>query len=142
MLLRNKKRIFTLSAALLMGFVFCVTSCQEDPADHSDLFIGKYSGRISYTNNSGSGAKSASNDNGTATIISNMGSYAISFSDGIPTINGLQFKRTGEYDYRATGLPETSYIKVNGSNLSVSYVKGKLEEVWKANCSRGIEPSI
>ena len=89
------KRIFSL-ATLICLFIVALTSIScsktDDPADN-EIFIGTYKGRITY---SGNGIKKSA-DNGSITVIKAAGSYYFRFSDGIPDLKGVSFKKEGDH---------------------------------------------
>ena len=85
------KRIFQFSYFdLFIHSSSCSISCSktDDPADN-DIFVGTYKGRITY---SGDKIKKSA-DNGSITVIKAAGSYYFRFSDGIPDLKGVTFKK-------------------------------------------------
>ncbi len=120
-------KIFGLLALIM--FVFTSCSKDDDPADN-DLFIGAYKGSVSYV---GDGETLSSNDG--SVLVTKVGSkYNFIFSDGIPNINGVEFKQDTDNMYINVGGDATSYIRINASTLKILYISdGKM---WTANCSR------
>ncbi len=120
-------KIFGLLALIM--FVFTSCSKDDDPADN-DLFIGTYKGSVSYV---GDGETLSSNDG--SVLVTKVGSkYNFIFSDGIPNINGVEFKQDTDNMYINVGGDATSYIRINASTLKILYISdGKM---WTANCSR------
>lgn len=118
----------------LIAFTFVsLTSCRsdDDPADN-DFFVGTYKGTISYKE----GTNTKRSDNGKV-IVSKIASgtkYNFVFSDGIPDINGVEFKKQGDNTLVMVGASGTSYIRIDNKDLKILYLKdGK---VWTANCKR------
>lgn len=111
---------------------FSVISCSknDDPADN-DIFVGTYKGRITYTD--GSINKSA--DNGSVTVVKAGGSYYFRFSDGIPNLKGVSFKKEGDHTLVNIDLKEgVQLIRINASSLNILYTQdGK---IWTANVKR------
>ena len=85
------KKIIALASVICLSLVF-FASCSktDDPADN-DIFVGTYKGRITY---SGDKIKKSA-DNGSITVIKAAGSYYFRFSDGIPDLKGVTFKKEG-----------------------------------------------
>lgn len=120
-------KIFGLLA--LVMFVFTSCSKDDDPADN-DLFIGTYKGSVSYVSD---GETKSSNDG--SVLVTKVGSkYNFIFSNGIPNINGVEFKQDTDNMYINVGGDATSYIRINANTLKILYLSdGKM---WTANCSR------
>ena len=127
------KKIFSL-ATLICLFIVALTSIScsktDDPADN-DIFVGTYKGRISY---SGDKIKKSA-DNGSITVIKAAGSYYFRFSDGIPDLKGVTFKKEGDHTLVNIDLKEgVKIIRINASSLNILYPKdGK---IWTANGKR------
>ena len=122
------KKLLSLLAVIGLGMLL-ITSCSkdDDPKD-SDLFVGKYKGRVSYTN----GDESTSNNDGSVTVIKVGDKYTFSFSDGIPSITNKEIKK-GENSF-TLDWGEGSVIIIDESNLRINMIKGG--ELWSANCKR------
>ncbi len=92
--MKNLMKVF--SALLLVMFsltVFTACSNDDDPADN-DFFAGTYKGKISYND----GSKTTNVDNGSVfvTKIGSKTTYNFTFSDGIASINGVEFEKSGD----------------------------------------------
>mgnify|MGYP003087564332 CR=1 FL=1 len=127
------KKFLTL-VTLITTFIvaFSVISCSknDDPADN-DIFVGTYKGRVTYTD--GSINKSA--NNGSVTVVKAGGSYYFRFSDGIPNLKGVSFKKEGDHTLVNIDLKEgVQIIRINASSLNILYTQdGK---IWTANVKR------
>ena len=122
-----------LGAFLLIFSIFAVSSCRsdDDPVDN-DFFAGTYKGSISYNN----GSETISKDNGSVfvTKIASGTKYNFRFSDGIPDLNGVEFKKEGDNVLVMVGGTATSYIRIDNKDLKILYISdGK---TWIANCVR------
>ena len=138
------KKFFSL-ATLICLFIVALTSIScsksDDPADN-EIFIGTYKGRITY---SGNGIKKSA-ENGSITVIKAADSYYFRFSDGIPDLKGVTFKKEGDHTLVNIDLKEgLKIINVSSTNseqckLCVNgslYIDARL--LWKqaigSNCS-------
>lgn len=117
------------TSILIAGFA----SCAEDPADQ-DLFIGSYQGRITYSNPSE--GKNITNDNGKVTIVKVGVKHDFHFSDNIPTIKGVRMEGNGGTFKGSISSDGAELISIKDGHLELNYIKGKLDEVWTANCDR------
>ncbi len=122
-----------LGVFLLIFSIFAVSSCRsdDDPVDN-DFFAGTYKGSISYNN----GSETISKDNGSVfvTKIASGTKYNFRFSDGIPDLNGVEFKKEGDNVLVMVGGTATSYIRIDNKDLKILYISdGK---TWTANCVR------
>lgn len=118
---------------LLVFSVFAMSSCRsdDDPVDN-DFFAGTYKGSISYTD----GSTNITKDNGSVfvTKIASGTKYNFRFSDGIPDLNGVEFKKEGDNVLVMVGSSESAYIRIDNNELKIAYTKdGK---IWTANGSR------
>lgn len=117
----------------LLVLVFIATtvlsSCSkdDDPADN-DLFVGTYKGNITYRTD----GVSKQNENGSVTVVKVGNDYSFKFSDDIPDINGVTFKKDAN---SAVSIgDETKSIKITASSLNIGYTTdGKF---WTASCKR------
>ncbi|MFT3904269.1 MAG: hypothetical protein QM727_13930 [Niabella sp.] len=119
-----------LSMIGILAFVSLMfVSCSKDdnPADNN-MFVGTYRGDIGY-----SGGDKDVSANGSVTVVKVGSKYNFVFSDGIPDITGVEFKKDGEF-YINVGGDELSYIRVNASTLKILYLKDG--ERWTANATR------
>ena len=122
------KRIVLFSVICLSLVAFSCASCSkhDDPADN-DIFVGTYKGKISYSD--GETKKSA--DNGSVTVLKGGNDYYFSFSDGIPNLTGVSFKKEGDNTLVNVDLQDgLKIIRINASSLNILYAKqGK---IWTA----------
>lgn len=107
-----------------------ISFCGLYPADN-DIFVGTYKGRITYLD--GNVHKAA--DNGSVTVVKAGGSYYFRFSDGIPNLKGVKFKKEGDHTLVNIDFKEgVTFIRINASTLNILYtMDGK---IWTANAKR------
>ena len=127
------KKNFVLFSVIFLSLVaFSCASCSknDDPADN-DLFVGTYKGKISYLD--GETKKIA--DNGSVTVLKAGNDYYFRFSDGIPDLKGIKFKKEGDHSLVNIDLQDgVKIIKINASSLNILYTTdGK---TWTANAKR------
>ena len=127
------KKIFTLVTLICLSIVaFSSISCskKDDPADN-DLFVGTYKGSISYLK----GNEKKSFDNGSVTVVKAGNDYYFRFSDGIPDLKGVSFKKEGDNTLVNIDLQEgVKLIRIDASSLKTLYTQdGK---IWTANGNR------
>ena len=127
------KKIFALVTVICLSLVaFSCISCSknDDPADN-DLFIGTYKGKVSYSDSQ----QKKSADNGAVTVIKTGNDYYFRFSDGIPDLKGVSFKKEGDNTLVNIDLKDgVKLIRINASSLNILYTTdGK---TWTANASR------
>ena len=127
------KKNFVLFSVIFLSLVaFSCASCSknDDPADN-DLFVGTYKGKISYLD--GETKKFA--DNGSVTVLKAGNDYYFRFSDGIPDLKGVKFKKEGDHTLVNIDLQDgVKIIKINASSLNILYTTdGK---TWTANAKR------
>ena len=126
------KRIVLFSVICLSLVAFSCASCSkhDDPADN-DLFVGTYKGKISYSDSQ----QKKSADNGAVTVIKTGNDYYFRFSDGIPDLKGVSFKKEGDNTLVNIDLKDgVKIIRINASSLNILYTTdGK---TWIANASR------
>ena len=123
--------IVTLICLLVVAVSSISCSKKDDPADN-DLFVGTYKGKIAYVDNNG-GKKSA--DNGSVTVIKAGGDYYFRFSDGIPDLKGVSFKKDGDHMLVNLDFKDgVQVIRINASSLFIQYSKDK--KTWTANAKR------
>ena len=118
---------------LLVFSIFAMSSCRsdDDPVDN-DFFAGTYKGNISYFD----GSSTITKDNGSVfvTKIASGTKYNFRFSDGIPDLNGVEFKQEGDNVLVMVGSTESAYIRIDNNTLKIAYTRdGK---IWTANGSR------
>ena len=127
------KKIFTLVTLICLSIVaFSSISCskKDDPADN-DLFVGTYKGKISYSD----GKEKKAADNGSVTVVKAGNDYYFRFSDGIPDLKGVSFKKEGDNTLVNIDLQEgVKLIRIDASSLKILYTQdGK---IWTANGNR------
>ena len=127
------KKIFTLVTLICLSIVaFSSISCskKDDPADN-DLFVGTYKGKISYSD----GKEKKDADNGSVTVVKAGNDYYFRFSDGIPDLKGVSFKKQGDNTLVNIDLQEgVKLIRIDASSLKILYTQdGK---IWTANGNR------
>ncbi|WP_160137078.1 hypothetical protein [Chryseobacterium sp. c4a] len=122
---------------VLMLFVFTALSfwsCSkdDDPADN-DFFAGTYKGSVSYKDG---GSTNISTNDGSVfvTKIASGTKYNFTFSNSIPSLNGIEFNKQGDNTLVMVGSTATSYIRIDNNTLKILYIQdGK---TWTANCTR------
>ncbi|WP_404981020.1 hypothetical protein [Capnocytophaga granulosa] len=127
------KKIFTLVTLICLSIVaFSSISCskKDDPADNN-LFVGTYKGKITYL----ADKEKKSADNGSVTVVKAGNNYYFRFSDGIPDLKGVSFKKEGDNTLVNIDLQEgLKLIRINASSLKILYTQdGK---TWTANANR------
>ena len=126
------KRIVLFSVICLSLVAFSCASCSkhDDPADN-DLFVGTYKGKVSYSDSQ----QKKSADNGAVTVVKTGNNYYFRFSDGIPDLKGISFKKEGDNTLVNIDLKDgVKIIRINASSLNILYTTdGK---TWIANASR------
>ena len=127
------KKGFTLVTLICLVVVAVLSiSCSksDDPADN-DFFIGKYKGKISYTVD----GNTKSVDNGSVTVIKTGNNYYFSFSDGIPDLKGVKFKKQGDHTLVNIDFKEgMKVINISASSLYI-YYKQDVKK-WTASATR------
>lgn len=130
----NGKNLIKFFGIFLLVFsIFAMSSCRsdDDPVDN-DFFAGTYKGSISYND----GSSTISKDNGSVfvTKIASGTKYNFRFSDGIPDLNNVEFKKEGDNVLVMVGSTASAYIRIDNNELKIAYTKdGK---IWTANCTR------
>ena len=124
------KKIIALVSVICLSLVAFSCSKNDDPADN-DLFVGTYKGSISYSN----GDEKKAADNGAVTVVKTGNDYYFRFSDGIPDLKGVSFKKEGDNTLVNIDLKDgVKIIRINASSLNILYTTdGK---TWTANASR------
>ena len=127
------KKGFTLVTLICLVVVAVLSiSCSknDDPADN-DFFVGKYKGKISYTVD----GDTKSVDNGSVTVIKTGNNYYFSFSDGIPDLKGVKFKKQGDHTLVNIDFKEgMKVINISASSLYI-YYKQDVKK-WTASATR------
>ena len=124
------KKIIALVSVICLSLVAFSCSKNDDPADN-DLFVGTYKGKISFLK----GEEKKSVDNGSVTVVKTGNDYYFRFSDGIPDLKGVSFKKEGDNTLVNIDLKDgVKIIRINASSLNILYTTdGK---TWIANASR------
>jgi major membrane immunogen (membrane-anchored lipoprotein) len=127
------KKIFTVVTLICLSIVaLSFTSCskKDDPADN-DLFVGTYKGKISYL----ADKDKKSVDNGSVTVVKAGNDYYFRFSDGIPDLKGVSFKKEGDNNLVNVDFQDgLKIIRITASSLYILYTTdGK---TWTANAKR------
>ncbi len=128
--MKRNLELVTIISLFIVAISFVSCSKNDDPADN-DIFVGTYKGRITYLD--GNVHKAA--DNGSVTVIKAGGSYYFRFSDGIPNLKGVKFKKEGDHTLVNIDFKEgVTFIRINASTLNILYtMDGK---IWTANAKR------
>ncbi len=127
-----KAVIAVLSIMVLSTLIFTSCSKDTDPAD-KDFFVGKYTGHISYVDNSSEDGTNIEKDNGSVEVVKVGDTYNFVFSDGIPDITGIQMEK-GDNTAVNVGSDESHLIQIDEDKLVIGYTEdGK---VWTANANR------
>ncbi|REC64179.1 hypothetical protein DRF65_00960 [Chryseobacterium pennae] len=130
-----KKAMKILGVLMLLIFTalsFSSCSKDDDPADN-DFFAGTYKGSVSYNDG---GSTNTNTDAGSVfvTKIASGTKYNFTFSNGIPSLNGIEFSKQGDNTLVMVGSTATSYIRIDNNTLKILYIQdGK---TWTANCTR------
>lgn len=129
---KMKKAIKILGLLMMIFSVTALVSCSrdDDPVDN-DFFAGTYKGKITYSDSE----KKVSVDEGKilVTKIASGTKYNFTFSDGIPALNGVEFKQTGDNTLVSVG-DVTAYIKIDKNTLVINYLKDG--RAWVTNATR------
>ncbi|MCM4162980.1 MULTISPECIES: hypothetical protein [unclassified Arenibacter] len=114
----------------IISLVFLVisTSCSKDndPSD-DNLFVGTYNGTVSYSNPDD--GTEISTDDGRVTLVKVGDAYNFDFSDGIPSLNGIEMEKNENVFISSDGA-----IKIDEGTLLIAY--SSENETWGANCDR------
>ncbi|ADY50657.1 hypothetical protein Pedsa_0069 [Pseudopedobacter saltans DSM 12145] len=126
--MKNLKKLFVFALFAFASVIMVSCSKDDDPADN-DLFVGTYRGSIHFL----SSDKEVKNDNGTVRVVKVGNNYNFIFSDGIPDLNGVEFRKDAN-TVISIGGDASKAITITESNLSIAYTNDK--GVWTANCKR------
>lgn|SRR5690554_2569909 len=127
------KNILKISALFFVLLAIAACNKNDDPTDN-DFFVGTYEGSISYVNEDGD---RQSHDDGKVTVVkvASNTKYNFRFSDGIPNLNGVEFKENGDKRLINIDFEEgVQYIKIDESSLKILYTQDG--ETWTANAKR------
>ncbi len=86
-----KKYMLCLAFLVTASLLFVGCSKDDDPADN-DVFVGTYRGNVSYTKE----GENKSSDNASVTVVKAGSDYNFAFSDGIPDLTGVRFRKDGD----------------------------------------------
>lgn len=139
--LNTKTAIFRKTAKfarllMLILSVFALSSCSrdDDPSDN-DFFAGTYRGTLTYDGIGGPSPDiTASNGSVFVTKIGSATKYNFRFSNGIPDINGIEFRKEGDNTMVMVGSTTTSYIRITNNNLTILYSTNG--QTWTADATR------
>lgn len=126
------KILGVLMVLIFTALSFSSCSKDDDPADN-DFFAGTYKGSVSYNDG---GSTNTNTDAGSVfvTKIASGTKYNFTFSNGIPSLNGIEFSKQGDNTLVMVGSTATSYIRIDNNTLKILYIQdGK---TWTANCTR------
>src|SRR5690606_38174747 len=113
--MKNLMKLFVLTFFATTVLVSC--SKDDDPADN-DLFVGTYRGSVSYTN----GEERHSNENGNVRVVKTGNNYNFIFSDGIPDLTGVEFRKEDDNTVVSIGTDESKFIRITASSLRIIYI--------------------
>lgn len=126
-----KNSIKILSLLFITLFAFSACSKDDDPADN-DLFTGRYDGSVGFTSTDDD-EDDVATTNGSVTVIKVGNNYTFNFSDGIPTLSGIEMKK-GDNNTIIIGNDELGSITITESTLRINYLKDG--RAWTADCDR------
>jgi hypothetical protein len=121
-----KKSIIIL--CVLIASVGVLKSCSKDndPTD-DNVFIGTYKGSVNFAEEENNTL--VTTEDGKVTLVKFGDTYNFDFSDGIPSLNGIEMEKSQNVLINSDGT-----IKIDAGKLIIAYSKdGK---VWGANCER------
>lgn len=128
---RLTKILGMLVVSFLMVTFFASCSRDDDPADN-DFFVGTYNGSIGYN----ADGNTISTDDGSVTVvkIASGTKYNFRFSNDIPDLTGVEFRKEGDNVLVSVDATATQYIRIDNNSLTMLYNKdGK---TWTADCTR------
>lgn len=121
--------------AALVGLVFLAFSCSkdDDPSDN-DFFVGTYKGMIAHKDKDGD---KDTYEDGKITVVkvASKTKYNFEFSDGIPNLNGVEFRESGDNVLVNVDFEDgVQFVQIDASTLRIHYSKDG--ETWEANTTR------
>jgi hypothetical protein len=116
------KKIFKITILLFVSTLFFVSCKKESLYDElPSEFIATYTGSLGYTPNGGLPIANATS--GQATITQSSKVVTISFSNNIPSLTGLRFKKTNGV-YASVAIDgSVAGIKFEANSASIAYTK-------------------
>ena len=131
--MKTTRKMFSLMMVLLfvtsLGFVSC--NNDDDAPQDSDIFVGQYTGQISYSNGDDEPIGPV---NGNVEVVKVGDNYNFLFGEGIPDITGVEFESDGEVLINV-GNNEAQFIRVTANSLEIFYTENE-NDVWTADCTR------
>ena len=124
-----KKQLKTLSVLIMATLMFAVGCSKDDSPTESDLFVGTYTGDITFTGD----GETMTDDDGKVTVSKVGSTYNFTFGSGIPDINGVKFEESNDGTYVSIGDCLTG-ISISASSLNMLVTNS--EGTWTADCSR------
>jgi len=92
----------------------------EDPVPLPAPVTTIYEGELTYTPPTGSTDLPIFTDNATATIEENGDTYTIRFSDNVPSLSNLKFKRDGDEEYASiSDSGVLTGVSIDGDDLDI-----------------------
>ncbi len=120
-----------LGALCLSLLIFTACSRNDDPTDNN-LFVGVYKGSISYVDKT----QSISTKDGSVTVVKTGNSYYFRFSNDIPDLKGIQFKKEGDDKLVNADFKDgIQYVRISAQSLSILYTQD-VSKIWTVNASR------
>jgi hypothetical protein len=115
------KTISKFLSAAVVAIALISTSCSKDkvvalPSEN----VTSYTGDLGYT---GSSLPIANPGNGKATISQSGTNVTISFSDGVPSISGIKFQKSGSNYVSVSEDGSVAGISFSGDNVSIGVTK-------------------
>lgn len=126
------KPILVLFSCVIL--ISLLTNCsKDDDPTNNDFFAGTYTGSISYTD----GDTSIENTNDGKVFVTKIASgtkYNFRFSNNIPNLNGVEFRKEGDNVLVSIDATTNIYIRIDDNVLKILYTQdGK---TWTADCTR------
>ena len=114
---------------IMATLMFAAGCSKDDSPTESDLFVGTYTGDITFTG----GGETKADDDGKVTVSKVGSTYNFTFGSGIADINGVKFEESNDGSYVSVGDGLTG-ISISASRLNMLVTNS--EGTWTANCSR------
>src|SRR5690606_33467737 len=112
-----KKQIKMLSVMIMATLMFAAGCSKDDSPTESDLFVGTYTGDITFTG----GGETKADDDGKVTVSKVGSTYNFTFGSGIPDINGVKFEESNDGSYVSVGDGDRKSTRLNSSHVKISY---------------------